>query len=234
VSSKGKLRKFAEVESFSNVVQPSFDEVFKKDFRLKGKWSEEFFGNGNKITLELGCGKGEYTLGLAKKHPDRNFIGIDIKGARIWKGAKEATRKEMKNVAFIRTRIDFINSFFAPGEIEEIWITFPDPQLKKALKRLTSSRFLGYYQDIIADRSTINLKTDSVELYTYTKALAEHNHLEIEQAIDDIYTSDLAEDDILSIKTFYEKGWLKEGLKSQYIRFRLDTNKSLEEPPEEE
>jgi tRNA (guanine-N7-)-methyltransferase len=232
VSTKGKLIKFAEMQTFKNVLQPKFKEVFKKDYPLKGKWGADFFKNNNKITLELGCGKGEYTLGLAKEYPNRNFIGIDIKGARIWRGAKEATENNIPNVGFIRTRIDFINSFFAEDEVEEIWITFPDPQLKKVLKRLTSSRFLKYYLGCISDGASINLKTDSIELYTYTKALAEFNNLEIEKAIDDIYNSDFAEDKILSIKTFYEKGWLESGLCSQYIRFKLRKGQQIEELPE--
>lgn len=231
--SKGKLVKFAEVETFDNVIQPEFSEVFNNDFKFKGKWSKDFFGNENKITLELGCGKGEYTVGQARLFPNRNFIGIDIKGSRIWKGAKEATLDKLPNVAFIRTRVDFVNSFFDADEVEEIWITFPDPQLKKALKRLTSSRFLNRYVKFITKGATINLKTDSIELYTYTKELAEHNNLIIEKAIDDIYTSEMAEDKILSIKTFYEKGWLKDGLHSQYLRFQINNN-PVEEPPEEE
>jgi tRNA (guanine-N7-)-methyltransferase len=233
VSKKGKLEKFAQVASFGNVIQPSFEEVFKNNFKLKGKWSSEFFGNNNKITLELGCGKGEYTLGLAREYPNKNFIGIDIKGARIWKGAKEAIEKEIHNVAFIRTRIDFINSFFDKDEVDEIWITFPDPQPKKILKRLTSSRFLNYYNQFLVEDSCINLKTDSVDLFKYTKSLAEYNKLTVEKAIDDIYKSKYRDDKILSIKTFYEKGWLKDGLHSQYIRFRLKNGKKIEEPPEE-
>ena len=234
MSSKGKLRKFNEVESFNNVLQPSFDEVFKKDFHLKGKWSKSFFGNANKITLELGCGKGEYTLGLARMFPERNFIGVDIKGARIWRGAKTATEEGIGNVGFIRTRIDFINSFFEKDEVDEIWITFPDPQPKKALKRLTSSRFLGFYQKILVNNATVNLKTDSIYLYNYTKQLAKWNKLDVEQTIDDIYNSKWADDKILSIKTFYELGWLNDGLKSQYIRFKLNDAQQLNEPPEEE
>lgn len=233
MSSKGKLLKFAEVESFENVIQPEFSEVFEKDFRLKGKWNTDMFGNQNKLTLELGCGKGEYTVGQAKLFPNRNFVGVDIKGARIWKGAKEATLNEIKNVAFIRTRIDFANSFFAADEVEEIWITFPDPQLRKVLKRLTSSRFLNRYKKFLVEGGTINLKTDSVELYEYTKALAEFNGLTVEKAVEDIYKSDLADDPILSIKTFYEKGWLKDGLTSHYLRFKLDKDE-IEELPKDE
>ncbi len=233
MSAKDKLRKFAEVEGFNNVVQPAFDEVFKKDYRLKGNWSKQFFKNDKKITLELGCGKGEYTVGQARLFPDRNFIGLDIKGARIWRGAKTAVEENISNVGFIRTRIDFINSFFEKGEIDEIWITFPDPQPKKALKRLTSSRFLGFYQKVLSDKATVNLKTDSVDLFTYTIEMAKYNNLLIEECIHDIYKSEKADDPVLSIKTYYEKTWLKEGLKSQYIRF-VPGVKELKEPPEDE
>lgn len=231
--SKGKLEKFAELETYEHVVQPKFEEIFRKDYVLKGKWKEGFFKNNNPITLELGCGKGEYTVGLAKRFPDRNFIGVDIKGNRIWKGAKESKQLGLKNTGFLRTRIDHINSFFTTNEVDEIWFTFPDPQKKKPLKRLTSSRFLGYYQEFLKDGGYINLKTDSVLLFHYTQALAKWNELEIEVANDDIYGTGYA-DEILSIKTYYEIGWLEEGLKSHYIRFRLDNGKTIKEPPEEE
>jgi tRNA (guanine-N7-)-methyltransferase len=228
--SKGKLVKFAEVETFKNVLQPRFDEVFRKDFILKDKWNSDFFDNSNKITLELGCGKGEYSVGLAKLFPGRNFIGVDIKGSRIWKGAKEAIENNLSNVAFLRTRIEFIGSFFAKNEVEEIWFTFPDPQLKKPLKRLTSSRFLNTYRQFLVAAGWINLKTDNTLLFEYTKALAEHNGYEIAVASSDIYGFGIA-DEILSIKTFYEKTWLEEGLRSHYIRFRLNIDKNAEEPP---
>lgn len=228
--SKGKLVKFAEVETFKNVLQPRFDEVFRSDYALKGKWNSNHFDNPNKITLELGCGKGEYSVGLARLFPGRNFIGVDIKGNRIWKGAKEALESNLSNVAFLRTRIELIGSFFGKDEVEEIWFTFPDPQLKKPLKRLTSSRFLNTYRRFLVPGGWINLKTDNTLLYEYTKALAEHNAYEIAVASNDIYGSGIA-DEILSIKTYYEKGWLLEGLRSHYIRFRLNTDKNAEEPP---
>ncbi len=228
--SKGKLKKFAELNTFEHVIQPKFEEVFRKDHTLKGNWNKTFFKNNNPITLELGCGKGEYTVGLAKMFPERNFIGVDIKGSRIWRGAKEAKDGGLENVGFIRTKIDHIASFFTKDEVEEIWFTFPDPQLKKPLKRLTSSRFLSYYQQLLKDKGAINLKTDSEVLYAYTKALAELNGFEIEVANDDIYASGQV-DEILSIKTYYEKGWLAQGLKSHYIRFRLANSKTIQEPP---
>lgn len=230
--SKGKLIKFAEVETFKNVLQPRFDEVFRKDYILKGNWNSEFFGNNNKITLELGCGKGEYTVGLARLYPGRNFIGVDIKGSRIWKGAKEALESNLENAAFLRTHIEHIGSFFGKDEVEEIWFTFPDPQLKKPLKRLTSSRFLNIYRQFLVEGAWINLKTDNPLLYEYTKALAIHNDYLIAAASNDIYGSGIT-NQILSIKTYYEKGWLAEGLRSHYIRFRLDNEKHSEEPPGE-
>jgi len=220
------------METFNHVVQPSFDEVFKKDYKLKSKWSKEFFGNDNPLILELGCGKGEYTVGLARLHPKTNFIGIDIKGARMWRGAKTAVEDNIKNVGFIRTRIGLINSFFGNEEVSEIWITFPDPQLKKYYKRLTSTRFLGYYQKFIKNNGFINLKTDSVELYTYTKKLIELNNIDIIIDTDNLYNSKLV-DETLSIKTFYEQQWLEQGKPIHYLRFKLNKTQELEEPEEE-
>ncbi len=220
------------METFNHVVQASFDEVFKKDYKLKNKWSSEFFKNTNPLILELGCGKGEYTVGLAKQNPDTNFIGIDIKGARMWRGAKTAVEEGIKNVGFIRTRIDLVNSFFGSEEVSEVWITFPDPQPKKYYKRLTSTRFLGYYQKFVKNNGFINLKTDSVELYTYTKKLIELNNMDLVTDTDNLYESDLV-DETLSIKTFYEQQWLEQGKPIHYLRFKLNTAQKLEEPEEE-
>ncbi len=231
--SKGKLYKFDEMKTFTNVLQPAFEMVFEKNYELKGKWNRTFFRNSNPITLELGCGKGEYTLGMARLFPERNFIGIDIKGARIWKGAKKALQENFSNVAFIRTRIDFIKSFFAEDEVAEIWITFPDPQLKKDLKKLTSSRFLNRYSQFLKSGGTINLKTDSPELYEYTCTLTNYNGVTIEAKTDDLYQSDL-NNEILSIRTFYESMWLDEGLQIHYIRFQLNNKNAIEEAPKEE
>jgi tRNA (guanine-N7-)-methyltransferase len=229
---KKKLQRFAEMDTFNHVIQPSFDEVFKKDFRLKGKWTSEFFNNNNPLILELGCGKGEYTVGLARQNSSTNFIGIDIKGSRMWRGAKTAVEEELKNVGFIRTRIGLINSFFGNEEVSEIWITFPDPQPKKYYKRLTSTRFLGYYQQFVKNDGFINLKTDSVELYTYTKQLIELNNIELVTDTDNLYESDLV-DETLSIKTFYEQQWLEQGKPIHYLRFKLNKTQELEEPEEE-
>jgi tRNA (guanine-N7-)-methyltransferase len=231
--SKGKLLKFAEMKTFSNVLQPPFDEVFNKDFHFKGRWNKKFFKNDFPITLELGCGKGEYSVGLAKLYPERNFIGIDIKGARIWKGAKAAIDENISNVGFLRTHIDFINSFFEADEVHEIWITFPDPQPKKSQKRLTSSLFLSRYRKLLCTNGYINLKTDNTDLFQYTLKLAGYNKLKIDFSTNDLYASG-CDDKILSIKTFYETMWLKAGLPIHYIRFQLNSNTTLMEPPDAE
>ncbi len=219
------------METFDHVIQASFDEVFKKDYKLKGFWAKEFFKNENPVVLELGCGKGEYTVGLAKQNPAINYIGIDIKGARMWRGARTALDEGIKNVGFIRTRIDLINSFFAQGEISEVWVTFPDPQPKKYYKRLTSTRFLGYYQKLLKENGIVNLKTDSQELFTYTRNLVDLNKLEKLIDTNDLYNSGI-DDNILSIKTFYEQQFLEQGKPITYLKFRLNTTVELEEPEE--
>lgn len=215
------------------VIQPRLEEVYKTDHALKGKWAEKFFQNNNPITLELGCGKGEYTVNLARRYPERNFIGVDIKGARIWKGAKTANESELTNVAFIRTSIELIESFFTVGEVEEIWITFPDPQLKKSRnkKRLTAPRFLNLYRNILVDKGAIHLKTDSLEMHEYTSSLVNHNELEVIKQTKDLYNSGFV-DDILSIKTFYEQQFLAEGCNITYISFLLPSNNTIKEIPE--
>ncbi|MBU0764489.1 MAG: tRNA (guanosine(46)-N7)-methyltransferase TrmB, partial [Bacteroidetes bacterium] len=191
MSRKKKKQRFTELGTFNNVIQPGFEEVFRKPFRLRGKWSTEYFGNDNPVILELGCGKGEYTTGLAQKFPGCNYIGIDIKGARIWSGAKQAVENGLKNVAFIRTRIEFIDSFFGQDEISAIWLTFPDPQEKerRTKKRLTSSRFLAMYSTFLRHDGVIHLKTDSTVLYRYTKGIILKNRLELIEANEDIYNS---------------------------------------------
>ena len=229
MSSKDKLRKFRENETFECLFQPKTEEVLGKPYTMRGKWGKEVFGNNNPITLELGCGKGEYTIALAQKFPDRNFIGIDIKGARLWKGAKFATENNMKNVLFIRTRIEFITSLFDAGEISEIWITFPDPQLKRHRKRLTGTMFLERYKQFLTPDGIINLKTDSKYLHNYTLALAQQNTLDILEANNDIYGSGRA-DEILSIKTFYEAHYIKRGLEITYLAFRPENGNALIEP----
>lgn len=228
---KDKYRRFQENLTFTNMVQPDFDEVFSKDYKLKGRWHEEFFGNNNPIVLELGCGRGEYTVALAAKNPDKNYIGIDIKGARMWRGAKTATDTGLRNVGFLRTRIEFINSIFGQGEVSEIWITFPDPQLKKqrAKKRLTSPLFLSYYAQMIVPNGMIHLKTDSCHLHEYTKAVIECNNLPVLACGNDIYGMGLADAE-LSVKTAYETKFLQQGLPITYLCFTLGERSEFDYP----
>lgn len=226
---KDKLRRFAENETFKSLYQPSFEEVFRKDHRLKGKWKSEVFGNDNPIVLELGCGRGEYTVDMAREFPDKNFVGIDIKGARLWRGAKTAETEQMKNVAFLRTRIEFIDSMFDTGEVSEIWITFADPQINRDNKRLTNVAFLEKYKLFLEDGGIIHLKTDSRYLHEYTLAMAQQNDLEVIEVNKDIYGTGRA-DKILSIKTHYEKQYLEKGVPITYLSFRLYKNKKLGEP----
>ena len=226
--SKNKLAKFAEMADFANVVQPA--ELMVQNFEYKGKWSSDFFHNGNPLTLELGCGKGEYTVALSAANPERNFIGIDIKGARIWNGAKKALEGNIKNAGFLRTRIDMIDNFFGAEEVSEIWITFADPQPKKQNKRLTSAYFLNLYRKFMKQGAVINLKTDSRLLHFYTLELLKANHIEPLVHTDDLYNSPYL-DDTLSIKTFYENMFLQEGKKITYLKFILDINKEIVEIP---
>ena len=231
---KNKLARFAEMKTFPNVIEPEFREVFNKDYRLKGKWRKEFFHNDNPIVLELGCGKAEYTVNLARRYPDHNFIGIDIKGARMWRGAKTALEENITNAAFLRTRIDFINSFFGEDEVKAIWITFPDPQPKKAKKRLISTKFLTYYQHFIQDNATIHLKTDNLNIYHYTLAITRQNDLELLHAENNIHgVNNNKLEEIRKIQTFYEEQFLEEHKKIKYIAFKLNKNQNLKEPPDE-
>ena len=226
---KGKLKKFRENETFTCLVQPTTEEVLRKDHPLKGNWNRDMFRNGNPIVLELGCGKGEYTVALAERFPGKNYIGIDIKGARLWKGAKYATENRLGNVAFLRTRVEFIESLFAPGEISEIWITFADPQERKPRKRLTHPRFLESYRKMLAPGGIVHLKTDSRLLHNFTLETARCNGLEVIEHNEDIYGSGRA-DGLLSIQTFYEKNFLAQGIPITYMAFRLDGASPLAEP----
>ena len=226
---KNKLKKFSDMDTFPNVFQYPFSVLQTTGFPLKGKWHEEFFHNDRPIILELGCGKGEYAVGMARRFPECNFIGVDIKGARMWTGAKQSVEDGMENVAFLRTNIELIASFFAPGEVSEIWITFPDPQMKKVNKRLTSTRFLKLYKEILKPNGLIHLKTDSPFLYAYTDAMVKENQFNVEVNTDDLYHSGLA-DDILEIRTFYEQQWLARGLSIKYIKWHLDFDRELVEP----
>lgn len=226
---KGKLAKFAEMQTFSHVFQPEMS--FRDDvrFEMRGRWNTAFFNNSNPIVLELGCGHGEYTVGLARMYPEMNFIGIDIKGARMWTGAKESAAEGLANVAFLRTGIEMIERCFAPGEVSAIWLTFPDPQMKKATKRLTSTKFLESYRRILVPSGEINLKTDSNFLFTYTSALAECNSLPCGMKTDNLYAlPDISP--ALSIQTHYERQWRERGKTIKYIRFRLPEAAELREP----
>jgi tRNA (guanine-N7-)-methyltransferase len=221
---KNKLAKFEEMKGFEHVIQAPYNAIKNNDFQLKGKWRETFFGNDNPIVLELGCGKGEYSVELAEKHTDKNFIGVDIKGARLWKGAGIALENGLKNVGFLRTNIEIIGQFFGPEEVDEIWLTFPDPQMKKTQKRLTSGTFLKKYKLFLKKDGIIHLKTDSHFQYSYTSALVHLNKFEILAETDDLYGSDIL-NDTLRIKTFYEKQWLSRGISIKYLAFRLNDEK---------
>ena len=226
---KNKLKKFAEMETLQCVFQYPFARLQNESFPLRGKWNQEYFHNSNPIVLELGCGKGEYAVGLASRFPDKNYIGIDCKGARMWTGATQATTMGLSNVAFLRTDIELINSFFAENEVSEIWITFPDPQMKKVRKRLTGTRFLSLYRNILCDGGMVHLKTDSPFLYTYTHTLVQGNNFVTDIDTDNLYSSDIV-DDILDIKTYYERQWLSRGLTIKYIKFHLPKEGDLIEP----
>ena len=230
--SKGKLQKFAEMETFKNVFQYPYSVIENVPFEMKGKWREEYFHNDNPIVLELGCGKGEYTVGLARMFPNVNFIGVDIKGARMHTGAKQALEEKLDNAAFLRTNIEIIDRFFAPGEVQEIWLTFSDPQMKNPRKRLTSTYFMERYRQFLVDGGLVHLKTDSNFLFTYTKYMVEKNSLPVLMATDDLYHDDSLDADtrsILSIHTYYENQWIERGLNIKYMKFRLPQEGILEE-----
>lgn len=216
---KNKLAKFANMETYPHVFQYPYSVLQEKGFDMKGNWGRSFFKNDNPIILELGCGKGEYTVGLAKLYPDKNFIGVDIKGARMWTGAKQALNEGLGNVAFLRTHIELLESFFANDEISEIWITFPDPQMNKVNKRMTSTRFMKLYRTILKSDGLIHLKTDSNFMYTYTDEMITSNNLPVLFTSQDLYHSNL-EDTVLQIQTFYEQQWLARGLNIKYIKFQ--------------
>ena len=232
---KGKLAKFADMAEYPHVFEYPYSVIDNVPFEGRGKW-HEFFGNQNPIVLELGCGRGEYTVGLARLYPEKNFIGVDIKGARMWTGATESMREGLKNVAFLRTNIEIIDRFFEPGEVEEIWLTFSDPQMKKVTKRLTSTYFMNRYRKFLVDSGLIHLKTDSNFLFTYTNYMIEKNALPVEFSTTDLYHSVLAEHPdteearILSIQTYYEQQWIDRGLNIKYLRFRLPHAGELQEP----
>ena len=219
------------MKGFDHVIEPPFDDIFNKDHPVKGKWHSEWFGNDNPIVLELGCGKGEYTVAMGGRYPSRNFIGIDIKGARMWKGARESHLLNMPNVAFLRTRIECLASFFGPGEVDEIWITFPDPRpgRKGEKKRLPGAVFLNLYRKLLRDNGIIHLKTDSRELYDYTLEVTRVNGLEVITAVTDLYAM-MPGDPLLSIRTHYESIFLSRGIPITYLSFRLPNEKEIVSP----
>ena len=231
--SKGKLAKFADMERYENVFQYPYSVVDNVPFDMKGHWCEEYFKNNNPIVLELGCGKGEYTVELARLYPDVNFIGVDIKGARMWTGATLALNDGLKNVAFLRTNIEIIDRFFAHNEVHEIWLTFSDPQMKNPRKRLTSTYFMERYRRFLIDGGTVHLKTDSNFLFTYTSYMVDTNNLPLIFRTEDLYHQDGLDDEtkkILSIQTYYERMWLERGLNIKYQKFSLPHSISLSEP----
>lgn len=229
---KNKLKKFAEMEQMSCVLQYPFGVIRESGFPLRGRWHSDYFHNDGPIVLELGCGKGEYTVGLARRYPEKNFIGIDIKGARMWTGARTATAEGLNNVAFLRTNIELLPEFFEPGEVSEIWITFPDPQMKKVRKRLTSTTFMNIYRMVLCNNGMVRLKTDSPFLFTYTRLMTELNGIRPATITDDLYATHPG-DDILQIRTYYEQQWLDRGLTIKYIAFALPQQGELQEPTDE-
>lgn len=240
--SKGKLQKFAEMETFKNVFQYPYGVISEVPFEMRGYWREQYFHNDNPIVLELGCGKGEYTVGLARVYPNINFIGVDIKGARIYTGAKQALEEGLKNVAFLRTSIEIIDRFFNEDEVQEIWLTFSDPQMKNVHKRLTSTFFMNRYRRFLIDGGLVHLKTDSNFLFTYTTYMVDVNKLPVLFRTEDLYGNELGEGsvaeeqmdektrEILGIHTYYENQWIERGLNIKYMKFQLPRTGELVEP----
>ena len=224
MGSKNKLKRFRENETFRNVIQPTREEIVNAEFSLKGKWCSSFFKNNNPFVLELGCGKGEYTVGLAKRNPNKNFIGIDIKGARFWRGAKTAIENQMPNVAFIRTQIELVEFIFAENEVDEIWITFPDPQIKykRTKHRLTNATFLQRYKNVLNNTGVVHLKTDSEFMHGYTLGLLHGLGCEVEYANHDVYRQEGSPKEVTEIQTYYEETYLAKDKSITYIRFKIN------------
>ena len=229
---KGKLAKFADMETYGNVFQYPYSVVSDVPFAMRGHWREQYFHNENPIILELGCGKGEYAVELAKANPNCNYIGVDIKGARMWTGATRALQEGIENVAFLRTNIEIIDRFFGEDEVQEIWLTFSDPQMKNPRKRLTSTYFMERYRRFLTDGGIIHLKTDSNFLFTYTTYMVEKNHLPVEYRTEDLYSnsqSSILNPQLFSIQTYYESMWLARGISIKYMKWQLPHG-HLEEP----
>lgn len=223
MGSKNKLRRFKENETFANVLQPSREEVFDNALDLKGNWKANFFKNSNPLVLELGCGKGEYSVNLARKYPDKNFLGIDIKGARFWRGAKTALEEKLENVGFLRIQIELLAYCFDEDEVDEIWITFPDPQIKykRTKHRLTNQTFLDLYRNVLKPNGLMHLKTDSEFMHGYTLGLLHGMDEEITYAHHDVYGNNMSPKEVTEIQTFYEQQYLDKGKKITYLSFKL-------------
>lgn len=223
MGSKNKLKRFRENETFGNVIQPTRDQLVNEDFQYKGKWNQAVFKNENPLVLELGCGKGEYSIALAKRYPNKNFIGIDIKGARFWRGAKTAVEENIKNVMFLRTQIELIEYAFGEGEVDEIWITFPDPQIKykRTKHRMTNSEFLQRYKKVLKPEGIIHLKTDSEFMHGYTLGLLHGEGHEVLYANHNVYKQEGSPDEVTSIQTHYESLYLEKNKSITYIRFKI-------------
>lgn len=223
MGSKNKLKRFRENETFVNVFQPSRVDLVENNCKLKGNWNKSFFKNENPLVLELGCGKGEYSVELAKKYPEKNFVGIDIKGARFWRGAKTAIEENIPNVAFLRTQIELVEHAFAENEVDEIWITFPDPQIKykRTKHRMTNSEFLKRYKSILKPGGVVNLKTDSEFMHGYTLGLLHGEGHEVLYANHDVYKQEGSPEEVTSIQTFYESQYLEQNKPITYIRFKF-------------
>jgi len=223
VGSKNKLKRFKENDTFANVFQPTREELVEQNYELKGNWKSDFFKNDNPLVLELGCGKGEYSVALAQKYPNKNFIGIDIKGARFWRGAKTAVEEHISNVAFIRMQIELVEFAFAENEVDEIWITFPDPQIKykRTKHRMTNETFLKRYKHILNPDGVVNLKTDSEFMHGYTLGLLHGAGHEVLYANHDVYKQEGSPEEVTSIQTFYEGQYLEQNKPITYIRFKI-------------
>jgi len=223
VGSKNKLKRFRENETFNNVFQPTREELVNQNYILKGNWNTSYFKNNNSLILELGCGKGEYSVALAQKYPNKNFIGIDIKGARFWRGAKTAIEENLQNIAFIRTQIELIDYIFAENEVDEIWITFPDPQIKykRTKHRMTNSVFLQKYKKVLKKDGVVNLKTDSEFMHGYTLGLLHGEGHEVIYSNHDVYKQEGSPEDVTNIQTFYESQYLEQNKPITYIRFKI-------------
>ena len=224
MGSKNKLKRFNENDTFHNVFQPKREELVDAVYPLKGQWNQQFFKNNNPLVLELGCGKGEYTVGLAERYPEKNFIGIDIKGARFWRGAKTAIENKLPNVAFIRAQIELVESLFATNEVNEIWITFPDPQIKykRTKHRMTNDSFLMRYKNILNDTGIMHLKTDSEFMHGYTLGLLHGQGHEVQYANHDVYRQEGSPEEVTTIQTFYENQYLETQKAITYIRFKIN------------